>query len=135
VIEIDYSAEAKSVAAAFATIAISARAAGTGRTIFARTRFVHRQIAAVEILVMQSMHRGRAFRRTAHGHEAKAASPTGVPICYEVRLHNSAVRCECVLQIVFGGIEGKISNVQFITHVCDVLPITLYLKPVPDHRA
>ena len=71
----------------------------------------------------------------AGGDEGETAGAAAHAVHHQVGFKDGAMIGESVLKIVFGGVEGKISNVQFITHVCDVLPITLYLKPVPDHRA
>jgi len=45
------------------------------------------------------------------------------------------VRGKRVLQVVFGGVEGKISNKQFRTHVMSCCPLRIpSIQTVPDCR-
>src|SRR5207245_8399564 len=49
-------------------------------------------------------------------HESKATGSTGRAIHHQVGLGDRAMRGERVLQVVFSGVEGKVSHKQFITH-------------------
>ena len=64
----------------------------------------------------------------AHGHETKAAGAVGHAIHHQVGFGDRAVRRKGVLQVVFGGIEGKISYKQFITHVMFYCPTNTALS-------
>jgi hypothetical protein len=39
-----------------------------------------------------------------------------------------------VLEVVLGGVEGKVSNKQFITHVMFHCPESLFFQTVPERR-
>ena len=53
----------------------------------------------------------------AHGDEAKPTRAAGHAIHHQVRFGDRAKRRKGVLQVVFSGVEGKISHKQFVTHV------------------
>src|ERR1051325_7179981 len=99
-------------AAEFATTAAAA-----ARTFFTRARDVDSERAAVELLAVHGIDGLLRFLRRAHGHESEAARAAAHAIHHQVGFHDCAVRGERVLQVVFGGVEGKISNKQFRTHV------------------
>ena len=50
------------------------------------------------------------------------ARPAGGPVHHQVGFSDRAVGGERILQIVFGGVEGKVSNKQFTTHVMFYCP-------------
>jgi hypothetical protein len=52
-----------------------------------------------------------------HGDKAETASAARSLVLDKVHSHNSAVSGESVLKIVLCGIVGKVSNVQFGTHI------------------
>jgi hypothetical protein len=77
----------------------------------------------------------RLFGRP-HGYKTETAWAAGRPVRHKVCLGNSAVRCEQILQVIFGGIEGKISHKQFITHMMFYYcPTHCYFpQTVPERR-
>ena len=63
-----------------------------------------------------------ALLRVAHGHESEPARAAGHAVHHQVGFNDRAVRGKRVLQVVFGGVEGKISDKQFCTHVMFYCP-------------
>jgi hypothetical protein len=88
-----------------------------GRTFFARACDIDRQGAAIEFLAMQLVDRLLGFFGAAHGDERKPPGATRHAIHHDVGLHNRAAAGERVLEIVFSGFEGKVSNKQLCAHV------------------
>ena len=79
------------------------------RAFFPGSRDIDGDAAATQIRAIQ---RGDGFLRLfacAHGDEGEAAWPIGRPVHHQIRLGYSAVNGKGVIEIVFGGIEGKIS--------------------------
>ena len=98
--------------------AIFATATTTATALFARFGDVYRQRPAVDAFAIKRVDcRLRLFRR-AHGDEPKATWTSAVAIRRQTGLQHCAMGGEHVLKSVFGCVEGKISNEQFIiTHV------------------
>ena len=92
------------VPAAFAPAA----GAAAGSFLF-RARFVHGQVATVQRAAVEGIDGGLGFLGRSHGDESKPARPTGGAVGHEVGFDDGAVGRKGVLQIVFGGIEGKVS--------------------------
>jgi hypothetical protein len=91
----------------------TAAAAATGTAIFTRAGFVDREIATADLLAVGGFDSGIAFGGAAHGHERETAGAAGGVIGHESDFGDGAVLIEEVFEVVFGGIEGKISYVQF----------------------
>ena len=53
----------------------------------------------------------------------KPARATAHAVHHQVGLDDRAVRGKGVLQVIFSGVEGKISNKQFRTHVMFYCPL------------
>jgi hypothetical protein len=103
---------ATAVSTAVAATTVSAAAAATA-TVVTGTRFVHGEVTAIEILAMESGDRGFAFGGAAHRDEPEAAGATAGAIHHNDGISDGAKALEGVLETVFGGVEGKISYVEF----------------------
>lgn len=95
----------RAIAAAETTTTTAARA------IFTRTSLVDGEGATVTHLAVEGFDGGLAFCCGTHRDEAKATGAIGHTIHDEHRFLHFAVRCEEVFELVFGSIEGKISDV------------------------
>jgi hypothetical protein len=115
------------VAIASAITAAGATAAAA-RTGFHRLGFVDRQVTAVVVLAMEFLDGALAFLGAAHGHETEAARAVCFTIHDEVGFFDSSALREKLVEVLFGGLEGKISYVQFHTVIlfsvfgCDLAP-------------
>ena len=75
------------------------------------------------------------FLRLTHGDECEAAGAAGHAIHHQVGFNDRAMGGKRVLEIVFGGVEGKISYKQFVIHVMIYCPrLTPAFQTVPDCR-
>jgi hypothetical protein len=88
------------------------------RAFFAGTSFVDGQWPAIQFLAVECAHGGRSVGVIIHGDERKAARFAGHAIHHQLHFADLAVLFEKILKIIFCGLEGKISYVQF--H-CDLL--------------
>jgi hypothetical protein len=91
-------------------VTLSTRGRGTGSRTAA-------DIVTVELLAIQCVNGLLGFFGGAHGDETKSPGTAAHAVHHQVGFHDRAVRGERVRQIVFGGVEGKISDKQFSTHV------------------
>src|SRR4030095_16868654 len=120
--------------------AVSAPPAATAttaatRTLFTRTCNVDGEGAAVHVLAVHGRDGFLRLFGRAHGHEAKAARAAGHSLHHQVGFDHRAVRREGVLQVVFSGVEGKVSYKQFIAHVMTYCPTNCcFLETVPERR-
>jgi len=91
----------------------------TTAAFFARFGDVNRQRPATNGFAIDRVDRGLRLFRRAHGDEGEAARTAAYAIGHQVDFLHQAMGGKCVLKIVFGGFEGKISNEQFIiiTHI------------------
>ena len=89
------------------------RAVRGARTLFARTRLIHVQRAAVEFLAVRGTHRGFGLFGVIHSDERKPARFAGHPVHHEIDFVDGAVLFEQILEIVLGGLESEITYVQF----------------------
>jgi hypothetical protein len=119
---ITIAAAAATAATTAAAAVITTRAAATAataaatRAIFARACDVHRQGASVDFFAVERFDGFLGLFGCAHCDEAKTTRTSAHAIHHQVGLHDRAVRREGVVQIVFRGVEGKISYKQFVTH-------------------
>jgi hypothetical protein len=88
---------------------------------FARLGDIDGQSPAVNLLAVERADRRLRFIGRAHRDKTETARTTADAIHHQVGFEHGPMGRKSVLKIVFGGIEGKISNKQFITHICDVL--------------
>src|SRR5690349_19318116 len=107
------SATATATAAKFAPGTATAAA----RTFLTRTGNVDRQRASIELLAVHGVDGLLGFLGRGHGHKSKAARAAAHAIHHQIGFHDRAVRRKCVLEVVFSGVEGKVSYKQFRTHV------------------
>ena len=87
------------------------------RTFFPRPGDIHGEGASIEGFAIHGLNGLLRLLGCAHGDKTEAARAASAPVHHQVCFRNRAVRGKRVLQVVFGGIEGKISNKQFIVHV------------------
>jgi hypothetical protein len=87
------------------------RELATGTARFHRLGFVHGQITSAVILAMQSVDGALAFFGAAHGDEPETAGAAGFTIHDHVGFGNGTVLSEKLVQILLGGLEGKIPYV------------------------
>jgi len=102
---------------ATATVAVAAIAIATAKALaaafFTRACFIHDEIAALERLVIQAARGSFCFLGAAHGHEAEAAGTARHAVLHDDEIGDFAESFKSILQVVFSGIKGKISNEEF----------------------
>jgi hypothetical protein len=96
--------------------ATTAATTAAARAFFARSGNVYRQIPTVHYRAVHSGHGLLRLGVIAHRDEGKPTRTACGAIHHQVGFEHSAVRRESVLEIIFGGIEGKVSHKQFIIH-------------------
>ncbi len=101
-------------AAKTAATTAATTAAATGATLHG-LGFVDGQVTAVDGLAVQRVDGSLAFLRVAHGDETEAAGALGLAIHDEMGFHDFAVLVEECGEVLFSGLEGKVSYVQFHT--------------------
>jgi hypothetical protein len=124
------------VATAVATVsAATTTTTASAGTVFAWTRFINGQCAAINGFAVQSAGCGiRAFFGF-HGDKCEAARAAGEFVHDHIHFKDVAVWGEHILKLVFRGVEGKISHKQFRTHDDNYLAnFDSPLVTVPDHR-
>ena len=127
-------AAAAAITATSAAVFTTTSTAAT-RALFAWLGHIDREGSAVHFLAVQGLDGLLRLLGSAHGHKAKAAGAIGHAIHHQVGFGDRAMRGERVLEVVFSGVEGKVSHKQFITHVMFNCPTNFYFLPtVPDHR-
>ena len=115
------------VAITTATFAVTASAAefaastATSRALFAGPGDVDSDSASIQLCAVHGGNGLLRLRFRAHGYEAKATGAIGGAIYHEVGFGDCAVRGKRVVEVVFSGVEGKISYKQFIIHVMYLL--------------
>jgi hypothetical protein len=115
-------APAATVATAIAAITTAAAtatavaAATAARTFFARARFIHRQGSAIETFAIERLNCGICILFIFHGDKGETAGAAAEFVHNQIHFQNVAMGGEHILKLVFGGVEGKISNKQFCTH-------------------
>ena len=101
------------VAITTTTIAAAGTAGGfaTGTARFHGTGFIDGQITTIVVLAMEGVDGLLAFFSAAHGDETETAGAVGFTVHDEVGLGDGAVFGEEGVEVLFGGLEGKISHV------------------------
>jgi len=94
------------------TVTTAAAATRTG-ALFARTGFVDRQVASIEVLTIKRAHGGIGLGVVIHGDEREAAGFACHPVHHQMNFVDSAVLFEKILKIVLGALKGEITYVQF----------------------
>src|SRR5580698_7522480 len=107
-------------AAATTAAAIFTASAAAGRTFFTGTGDIDGDCAAIQFL---AVHGGNGFLRffiRAHGDESESAGAIGRAVHHQIGFGDRSVSSKRVVQVVFGGLKGKIPNEQFIIHaICN----------------
>jgi len=98
------------------TTAAAIPATATTRAFFTSSGNVYSQVAPVHIGAIEGADGFLGFFLGAHGNKRESAGPAGGAIHHQVRLDDRAVRGEGILEIFFSGVEGEISDKQFIIH-------------------
>jgi hypothetical protein len=88
----------------------------TTRAFFASSGDVYSQVAPVHVGAIQGADGFLGFFLRTHRNKSESAWPAGGAVHHQVRFDDRAVGGESVLEIVFGGVEGEISDKQFIIH-------------------
>jgi hypothetical protein len=96
--------------AAVSTTASTARAG----TFFARASFVDRQRAACQLGAVQTG--DGCLSAIVHFDEGKATTASGFPVGDNLCPQHSAELRERLDEVVAGGLEGNVPNIQFLTH-------------------
>src|SRR5262245_2315157 len=78
---------------------------------------VHREVASIESGSIKSFNGFLRLLGGAHCYESKTTRTTAHAIGHQVGFDNGTMRGKRVLQVVFSGIEGKISYKYFCVHV------------------
>jgi hypothetical protein len=96
------------------TIAISATRTTTATAAaasFHRLGFVDREVATVVVLAVKGVNGALAFFGAAHGDESETAGTVRFAIHDEVGFSDSTMLGKKLVEVLFGGLEGKISYV------------------------
>jgi len=101
------------VRAALAAVTPATAAATTGTAVFTGPGFVNREAATADLFAACAFDRGGAFGGAAHRNKRESAGLARGMICHESDLCRGAELVKKILKIIFGGIEGKITYVQF----------------------
>jgi hypothetical protein len=99
---------ASAAAAAAVTAAGTAAAAGT---LFAGTGFVDGEVTALDVFAIDLSDGGLGAFRSGHGDEGEAARAIGGTIHHQIDFRDGAAGGEEVLQVVFGGVKGKVPDI------------------------
>lgn len=99
-----------------AAAAIPATTTTTAGPFFARPGNINSEVPPVQARAVHGIHGLLGFFLGAHGDESESARAAAFAISHEIGFEDGAVRGERVLKIVFGGVEGEISDKQFIIH-------------------
>jgi hypothetical protein len=123
-------ATAATAATATPAATIPAASAATARPLFASPGNINSEIPPVEARAVHGTDCFLGFFFGAHGDESESARPAALAIGHQVGFEDGAVRGESVLKIVFGGVEGEISDKQFIIHSMKL--ISFLESPLPS---
>ena len=111
------------------TAAAATTTAAPAGAFFARSSDIHREVAAIQAGSIKRRQRFLSLFIGAHGDESKAARTSGGAVHHEVGFEDGAVSREGVLEIIFRGFEGEISDKQFIVHF-----VIFFSKVAPGSR-
>ena len=103
-------AAAAVTAAAAAVFTTTAAATAAGRTFFTGLGHVDSEGASIDGLAVHAFDRLLGFFGGTHGDETEAARTAGGAIHHQIGFGDRTERGKRVLEVVFSGIEGKISN-------------------------
>ena len=83
------------------------------RTLFARARFVHGERSSSDFFAVERAHCRIGFSRVAHCDERESAGLARHAIHHQRDFGDFAVFFKKILKIIFGGLKGEISYIQF----------------------
>ena len=98
---------------ALATVTPAAAATTTGTAVFTRPGLIHGQTATADLFPACAFDCGGAFGGAAHRDKGESAGLAGRMICHQSNIRRGAELVEKILEVVFGGIERKVTYVQF----------------------
>jgi len=78
--------------------------------------FIDGQITTIDVLAVQGLNCLIGIFLGFHGDEREAARATAHFVHDQIDVCDRAMCCKQVLQVVFSGVEGKISHKQFSIH-------------------
>ena len=110
------SAAATIAATAATATAVATAATAALRTVFTRTRFVDLDGATVHVLAMEFADGCIGFLIGGESDETETARAAGLTIDGNHDVGHGATLTEGVAQRVFGGAEGEIPHIEFVTH-------------------
>src|SRR5262245_11724100 len=93
--------------------ALAALAAEVARPVLAGLGLVDRQRAALELGAVEVGN--RLVRPVRHFDEGKAARAAGLPVLHDLGRRDAAEVAERLQEVVRGGAEGQVADVQFLT--------------------
>jgi hypothetical protein len=108
--------ELTALAAIGASAATAATAPARRSAIVTRTGFIDSEGATLDFLARKGLDGRFSPFGCGHGDKSEAARTAAYAIGDEVNLGNRAMLLEQILQFILGGVEGKISYVQFRVH-------------------
>jgi hypothetical protein len=107
------------------------KAAARTAARFHRLGFVDGQVATVVVASMERLDGLLALFRVAHGDETESTGAIGFAIHDQVGFFDGAILSEKLVQVLFGGLEGKISYVQF--HIFLYFEVTTSRTTIEEH--
>src|SRR5688572_3972484 len=108
--------------AATATAVFTPTTATTARALFTGFGNVDGEGATIHFLAVHGCDGFLRLFGGTHGDETKATRTAGFTVHHQVGFGDRAMRSECVIQVVFGGVEGKVSHKQFTAHMMFYCP-------------
>src|SRR5471032_1151332 len=93
-----------------AAVFTTTTAATAGRTFFTRLANIDGEGEAIQLRAVQGGDGFLSFFRRAHGDETETTRTAAHAVHHQVGFRDRSVRRKGVVQVVFSGIEGKISH-------------------------
>jgi hypothetical protein len=112
---------APATATAAITAATASEASASAAPLFARTRFIHVDCAAVHLTSVQCIDCVGCLGGIGHFHKSKAARLSGVPIANDTHTLDSAVLPKSGLELALGYRIREVSH-ENIRHFCQLTP-------------
>src|SRR5258706_10475293 len=113
-----------------AVLATATAAPAATPALFARLGDIDRKIAAINGRAVQGIYRLLGFLGCAHCHEPEPARTSAHAVHHQVGFDDRSMGGKRVLEVIFGGVEGKVSDKQFgITHVMYTVPRLIFPFP------
>jgi hypothetical protein len=101
------------VRTALAAVTPATAATTAGTAVLTGPGLVHGQVATTDLFAACAFDCGGAFGGTAHRDKRESAGLARGMVCHQSYIGRGAELVKKILKIVFGGIEGKITYVQF----------------------